>query len=95
MDASVLASAPCRICVGAVGFLVLLVAERVAPLRRATQPKTQRVLVNLAVAACGGVLVAFLYGPIVGPAARFASERGFGLLNWIGRPSSVIDPESG
>ena len=62
-------------------FLVLLVFETRRPLRRQRESKPRRVARNLTAGGIALGLVALLQTPFLVPAARWAGERRFGLLN--------------
>ena len=64
-------------------FTLALVAEATWPLRQATQPKSIRVLRNLAVAGISAIFVRFAFLPIELSVATFVTEKNFGLLNQI------------
>ena len=79
-------STPIRLALGATALAGLLVAERAWPLRRVTQRKWHRVLINLAIGGLGGLTVGLIYGPVVFGSVERARTAEFGLLRWIGLP---------
>jgi sterol desaturase/sphingolipid hydroxylase (fatty acid hydroxylase superfamily) len=72
-------------------FLVLLVFESRRPLRRQRESKTRRVARNLTAGGIALGLVAVLQTPFLVPAARWAAQRHFGLLNLtdLSRPVQI------
>jgi sterol desaturase/sphingolipid hydroxylase (fatty acid hydroxylase superfamily) len=75
-----------RFAVGAAAFVAFLVAERARPLRRATQSKSHRVLINLAIGALGATALALVYTPIVLGSVERLRAAEFGLLRWVPLP---------
>jgi sterol desaturase/sphingolipid hydroxylase (fatty acid hydroxylase superfamily) len=65
----------------ALAFLVLLFFESRRPLRKERESKPRRIARNLTAGGIALGLVALLQTPFLVPAARWAAERGFGLLN--------------
>ncbi|MBI4425261.1 MAG: sterol desaturase family protein [Elusimicrobia bacterium] len=61
-----------------------LAAEALVPLRQVTQPKLRRAAVNLALAGVGALALRFLLLPIVLAVSADVTERGWGLLPWLG-----------
>jgi sterol desaturase/sphingolipid hydroxylase (fatty acid hydroxylase superfamily) len=62
-------------------FLVLLFFESRRPLRRQRESKPRRVARNLTAGGVSLAVVTILQTPFLIPAARWAGERSFGLLN--------------
>ena len=73
----------------AAALIVLLAGERKRPLRKVTQSKWRRVIVNLAFAAVGGSALAAVYGPVVIGVAEDARRTGIGLLRWLRLPAAT------
>ena len=69
-----------------VTFVVLLLVERVRPLRRTTASRWRRACVNVGVAVFGGLLFAASYQAFLLPCARWGEVHGYGLLRWIRLP---------
>jgi sterol desaturase/sphingolipid hydroxylase (fatty acid hydroxylase superfamily) len=65
----------------ALAFLVLLLFESRRPLRRQRESKPRRVARNLTAGGISLAVVTILQTPFLIPAARWAGERRFGLLN--------------
>ena len=72
-------------------FLVLFVLESLRPLRRQRESKPRRVARNLTAGGIALAVVMLLQTPFLLPAARWAGERRFGLLNLgeLSRPVHV------
>jgi sterol desaturase/sphingolipid hydroxylase (fatty acid hydroxylase superfamily) len=70
-------------------FLILFICERRLPLRQATQPVGERLLVNLSISALAIGTAAALVQPAGATALEFVSNRGFGLLSWLEVPAAV------
>jgi sterol desaturase/sphingolipid hydroxylase (fatty acid hydroxylase superfamily) len=68
---------------------VLAVAERLRPLRRATEPGPERVARNLTIALLAGLTTAASELPVVAPAHRLAERRQLGLLRWLRAPRGI------
>ena len=76
-----------RVGLGVLALIVLLVGERARPLRRVTQSKWRRVVVNVAFGVVGGGAVALVYKPVVIGLAEQARHSGFGVLHWVHLPA--------
>src|SRR5688572_28784332 len=70
-------------------FGILLALERWLPLRQATQPVGERLLVNLSISALAIGTAAALVQPAGATALEFVSKRGFGLLSWLEVPAAA------
>ena len=64
-------------------FGTLLLFEARRPLRRATQPKGKRILVNFGVATIAALLLRFSLYPLVAALAAQVEARQYGLLQWL------------
>ena len=73
----------------ALAFLILLVFENRRPLRRQRESKPRRVARNLTAGGISLAVVTVLQTPFLIPAARWAGERHFGLLNLTDLPRPV------
>lgn len=63
------------------GMLILcLVLEKIRPLRNRTRPKFQRIVVNLAIAGIGAVILRLIFFPIVLTVSQWSQKNNFGLL---------------
>ncbi|MBY0333365.1 MAG: sterol desaturase family protein [Acetobacteraceae bacterium] len=67
-------------------FVALIIAERRRPLRRPTQPCTERDLRNLAIAGLSALTLRLLEAPVVEPLSRAIERRRIGLLQWLRPP---------
>jgi sterol desaturase/sphingolipid hydroxylase (fatty acid hydroxylase superfamily) len=67
----------------AVAFLVLLFVENRRPLRKQREPRPRRIARNLTAGGISLAVVTVLQTPFLLPAARWAAERRFGLLNGV------------
>ncbi|HEX7253322.1 MAG TPA: sterol desaturase family protein [Thermoanaerobaculia bacterium] len=68
------------------GFLLLVVAETLSPLRRSREPRLRRVIRNLVMAGAGLATIELLQIPILVPVSRWTMDRGLGVLNlWEAR----------
>jgi len=65
----------------AVTFALLLLAERLRPLRRTTESKPRRIFRNLTMAGLSAAIVSVLQIPILLPVSRWAGTHRAGLLN--------------
>jgi sterol desaturase/sphingolipid hydroxylase (fatty acid hydroxylase superfamily) len=65
----------------ALAFLILLIFESRKPLRKERESKPRRVARNLTAGGISLAVVTILQTPFLIPAARWAGERHFGLLN--------------
>ena len=72
--------------------LVLSVAERARPLRKATQSRGRRLFINACFAATAGLALTAAYGPVVFHAVSFAERHGLGLLRWARVPTALRAP---
>jgi sterol desaturase/sphingolipid hydroxylase (fatty acid hydroxylase superfamily) len=70
-------------------FITALFFEAQRPMRRATQPKSKRVLVNLGIAATAALLLRFSFYPLVIAVAVKVEDQQFGLLHWLKAPASI------
>ena len=70
--------------VTALGLLLLLVFECKRPLRREVEPKPRRVMRNLTTGGIAFAAITIVQTPLLVPAARWTTENGFGLLNFLG-----------
>src|SRR5687767_13300692 len=70
-------------------FVLLFALERWLPLRQATQPVGERLLVNLSISALAIGTAAALVQPAAATALDFMSSRGFGLLSRMEIPAAV------
>ena len=73
----------------ALAFLVFLIWETRAPLRRQREPKARRIARNLTAGGISLAVVTLLQTPFLLPAVRWAAHRRVGLLNWAGLPQPV------
>ncbi len=73
----------------AVAFLVLLFVENRRPLRRQRESRPRRIARNLTAGGISLAVVTLLQTPFLLPAARWAAERHFGLLNAVRLSSPV------
>lgn len=71
--------------IGMLGFGLLL--EHWRPLRKATQPKAYRVVVNLGLAAVGVLALRFLFFPLVLQVSEKTVAGHFGILPRLGLPA--------
>src|SRR6266513_2523648 len=69
-----------------VGFLVLFIAERLAPLRAPRSSLAGRLVVNACVSALALATAYFVVAPAAMAALREVSFRQIGLLRWIALP---------
>lgn len=95
-DLGPLASTPFRLGL-LVGVCALALAfEAWRPLRKATQPKGKRILVNIGIAAIAALMLRFTFYPVVFGVAIFAQEQQIGLTHllglsgWAGMAFSVL-----
>ncbi|MGE0633434.1 MAG: sterol desaturase family protein [Pseudobdellovibrionaceae bacterium] len=65
-------------------FITCLWLESRWPLRKATQPKTKRVTINLLIAVTSAVLLRLIFYPVVIKVSEMVELRSWGLLPWIG-----------
>jgi sterol desaturase/sphingolipid hydroxylase (fatty acid hydroxylase superfamily) len=68
---------------------VLVVAERLRPLRARKEPGAVRVGRNLAIGLLGAAATAASELPIIAPARSLAERRRLGVLRWLGLPKSL------
>ncbi|MEN3332298.1 MAG: hypothetical protein V7641_1663 [Blastocatellia bacterium] len=73
----------------AVGFGLLLLAEKKRPLRQATANKLERVSRNLALGGVTALAVNLLFVPFVSAVARLTQQRKLGLLNRLPLPAPL------
>ena len=76
--------------IGAFGALVWF--ERRRPLRHPVESKPERTVRNLAIAACGAVVLQLAERPVVQPLARQVARRNKGLLPQLGLPLWIEAP---
>ena len=67
----------------------MLIAERIAPLRRTVESKLRRVIRNLTTGGVSLAILTLLQTPILIPTARWAEAHHVGLLNWMRFPVAV------
>lgn len=65
----------------------MLVAERIAPLRRTVEPKGRRVVRNLSIGGVALAIMTLLQAPILQPVASWVSRHQAGLLNLVHWPA--------
>src|SRR5215467_2418173 len=70
-------------------FLLLLILERLFPLRSRTAAILQRLLLNLAISALAFLTAAAVVRPAGGWVLRWSSEKSFGLLHWLPLPAPI------
>lgn len=70
-------------------FVLLLVAERLCPLRLRVDRWLRRVLVNVAIAAPSFLVLRLLLIPIVVMVAAWGESHQVGLVRWLGLPPVV------
>src|ERR1051326_6818718 len=68
----------------AVIFLLMLIFERLRPLRRRVEPKLRRIARNLTTAGTAYALVTLLATPLLVPLAKWVAARRIGLVNAAG-----------
>jgi sterol desaturase/sphingolipid hydroxylase (fatty acid hydroxylase superfamily) len=68
----------------AVVFLLMLIFERLRPLRRPVEPKLRRIVRNLTTGGTAYALVTLLATPLLVPLAKWVAARHIGLLNVAG-----------
>jgi sterol desaturase/sphingolipid hydroxylase (fatty acid hydroxylase superfamily) len=73
----------------AIGFGLLLLAEKKRPLRKATANKLERVPRNLALGGVTSLAVNLLFVPFVSAVARLVQKRKLGLLNRLPLPAPL------
>jgi sterol desaturase/sphingolipid hydroxylase (fatty acid hydroxylase superfamily) len=73
----------------AIGFGLLLLAEKKRPLRKATANKLERVPRNLALGGVTSLAVNLLFVPVVSAVARLVQRRKLGLLNRLSLPAPL------
>ena len=73
----------------AIGFGLLLLAEKKRPLRKATANKLERVPRNLALGGVTSLAVNWLFVPVVSAVARLVQRRKLGLLNRLPLPAPL------
>jgi sterol desaturase/sphingolipid hydroxylase (fatty acid hydroxylase superfamily) len=73
----------------AIGFGLLLLAEKKRPLRQATVNKLKRVPRNLALGGVTALAVNLLFVPVVSAVARRVQKRKLGLLNRLPLPAPL------
>jgi sterol desaturase/sphingolipid hydroxylase (fatty acid hydroxylase superfamily) len=71
------------------GVGVLVVVERLRPLREQREPGPERVGRNLAIGLIGAAAVAASELPVVASVHRFAARRNLGLLRWLRLPRAL------
>jgi sterol desaturase/sphingolipid hydroxylase (fatty acid hydroxylase superfamily) len=76
-----------RVALGGGVLIPLLIGEQARPLRRVTQPKCRRVVINVAFGGLGGAAVALIYGPLVIGPAEQARHAGIGVVRWLHLPA--------
>jgi sterol desaturase/sphingolipid hydroxylase (fatty acid hydroxylase superfamily) len=82
--------APAWLALAAGGVLaLLLLLERLAPLRARTEPEAPRLVRNLALAGLSAAVVTALQPLALAPVARLVEERGLGLLPLLALPRWV------
>ncbi len=70
-------------------FGLMVMAETLAPLRRAVESKLRRVIRNLTTGGVSLAILTLLQTPILIPASRWAEANHVGLLNWVQWPAAV------
>src|SRR5437868_431421 len=73
----------------AIGFGLLLLAEKKRPLRKATANQLERVPRNLALGGVTSLAVNWLFVPVVSAVARLVQRRKLGLLNRLPLPAPL------
>lgn len=68
---------------------VLVVAERLRPLRRAKEPGVDRIARNAAIGAIAAVTTSLAATAVVGPVGRWSERRRVGLLRMLPLPKAV------
>jgi sterol desaturase/sphingolipid hydroxylase (fatty acid hydroxylase superfamily) len=71
--------------------LIILVAERTRPLRRATQAEPRRSVVNLTLGAMSLAVVALVETPLTRPLAKRGEHKRAGLVQHLNLPASIRD----
>jgi sterol desaturase/sphingolipid hydroxylase (fatty acid hydroxylase superfamily) len=64
-------------------FLILVIAERIWPLRKLTRPWVSRFLLNIALSIPMFLVAAFVVRPIGFQTMHHAERLSFGMLNWL------------
>jgi len=70
-------------------FAAMLIAETMAPLRRAIESKARRIIRNLTTGGVSLAVVTLLQTPILIPVARWAERNHVGLLHWARFPVAM------
>ncbi len=70
-------------------FGVMLIFERIRPLRPAVEPKLRRIVRNLTTGGISVAVATLLQAPILTPLCRWVAEHRIGLLNLTPLPASI------